>query len=381
MLVLAVLQRPLLWGAFRLFRLFVKKEEDLWVVGTDEIANNIFYISSAFDNSYTVNLSYNKFYAKNNYNFSLGISSPYKSFIVRYFVGPVLLGYLANKASGFFYIWKTGFLIDAPDGRKYEFQFLKEEDVQIATFFCGTDIRSLRLSIEHAKDFDLETIATYQAMQKPELLSDRYENILKNIASSADLYADYIWNAPVDQISYIKRDVYPFLYFYPDNQFVRNDEKFRNLEVIKIVHAPSSPFIKGTPIIRATVKNLKLMGYNFDYVEVINSENNVVLNHLKTAHIVINELYAFMPGLFSVEALASHCALITSANRTMEPTLAVGADEAWYVTGYWQIFDHLKDLLDNPDLIKTYADKGFDWAYTNCRLSHSRQILRNCMKE
>jgi hypothetical protein len=124
-----------------------------------------------------------------------------------------------------------------------------------------------------------------------------------------------------------------------------------------------------------------VLGYIFEYKELINVPNEVVLENLRKTHIVVNELYAFVPGVFGIEAMASHCALITSADRHIEASLPEGANEAWFVTKYWEIFDNLKQMLDEPSLIKTYADKGFDWTFKNCRETSSCQHVASLIAQ
>jgi hypothetical protein len=228
------------------------------------------------------------------------------------------------------------------------------------------------LSVELNRD----VITTYQKIIHPDLASPYYEKLRKKLANSADQYADFIFNAPTDQISYIQRNVHPFINFYPNNDFKRNDEKFIEMKCIKVVHAPSSPLIKGTPLVRAAVKKLKLEGYEFDYCELIGVKNNEVLDALSQAHIVLNEFYAFVPGQFGVEAMASHCALVTSADDRIETSLSPGANEAWMVTEYWNIYDNLKLLLDDHALIKQYADAGFAWASEHCSYQKSAVRLK-----
>jgi hypothetical protein len=103
------------------------------------------------------------------------------------------------------------------------------------------------------------------------------------------------------------------------------------------------------------------------------------LKHLSGAHIVLNEFYAFMPGMFGVEAMASHCALMTSADEKIETSLPVGSNSAWMVTEYWNIYDNLKRLLDDHSLIKKYADAGYLWAYENCSYQNSAEKMRNIL--
>lgn len=104
--------------------------------------------------------------------------------------------------------------------------------------------------------------------------------------------------------------------------------------------------------------------------------NQKVVETLSSAHILLNQFYAFAPSVLAIEAMACHCAVLTSADADIEPCLAAGANKAWCVTPYWEVFDNLKRLLDKKELIKQYADSGYDWAYTNYRASESkRQFL------
>jgi hypothetical protein len=116
-------------------------------------------------------------------------------------------------------------------------------------------------------------------------------------------------------------------------------------------------------------------GYDFEYRELIGVSNRVMLEALVDAHVVLNEFYAFVPGLFGVEAMASHCALMTSADDRIETTLPTGANAAWMVTEYWNIYDNLRDLLNNHELIKQYADAGFAWALKHCSCKNSAHRL------
>lgn len=364
------------------FSLFVKSDSNLWVIGVDEAANYIHFLTGVFDHSYSVSLSSNKFYQSNFYNFRFPARlSAQLINCFRLLVGPVLFGYLLNRAGGFFYIGNTGFLISSQDGRAHEFKTIKSKDKKLISLFCGSDIRSLQLSLKHAESLDIEVMASYYDILFPHCSTQSYENFLQRLAASSDQYSDIIFNAPVDQISYLKKEVQPIFYIFPDEKFCRNDEKFSNPATIKIVHAPSSPIIKGTQLIRAAVKKLKVLGYVFEYDELINVPNTVVLEHLREAHIVVNELYAFVPGVFGIEAMAAHCALITSADRDIETSLPEGANEAWLVTKYWEIFDNLKRMLDEPSSIKIYADKGFDWTFKHCRETVSRQYVADLVAQ
>ncbi|MDF1678190.1 MAG: hypothetical protein P1U32_05795 [Legionellaceae bacterium] len=372
-IALFFLQKRLLTLFYWLFALKKEKKWD-WVVGTREVANNIYFISGALTNACSVNLVANKYYLSNKYTVSIPEMPTFLVGMVRSIMGPILLAYLAARASGFFYIGREGFLLNS-DGRAYEFNFLKRKGKKIVNFFCGTDIRSPRLARELAVKLELDSYLNYYTSIYPGMFKDAAERQVERFANISDRYADMIFNAPVDQVSYLTKEQQAFFYTYPDSGFVRNDSKHENVEVITIVHAPSNPIVKGTGLVRAAIKKLELEGYAFKYIELIGVPNEEVITTLNTAHIVVNELYTFVPGLLGIEAMAAHCALLTSADKKIETFLPDGANEAWCVTRYWEIYDNLKLMLDDKALIKQYADRGYAWAHKNYRESAVREYL------
>ena len=375
-----IVQKPLLYVSYWIFRLVRRKTTATpqWVVGVDEIAANVHNIGTILSPSIQVSFSKHPFYDYK-YDHCIPINKGFLFYLCRVFYGPVLLGYLVNKADSFFYVGANGFLIHEFDGRDFEFAFLKSRNKAIACFFCGSEIRSIRLMEEFSRKHDMDVVTTYQVISRPFLASDYKERLRELLASSADAYASHIFNFPVDQASYIKKSVHPFLYFHPDKYFTRHDEKFAGTKPLRVLHAPSSPLIKGTPLVRAAVKKLKQEGYVFEYTELIGVPNAVVLEKLVLAHIVLNEFYAFVPGQFGIEAMAAHCALMTSADGNIETSLPAGSNQAWFVTRYWEIYDNLKALLDDRHLVKSYADSGHEWAKHNCTYEVSSMRLKTAL--
>ena len=94
-------------------KIFFKSEQYLWVIGVSETAQNIFRLGKTLEPSLTVALSRRQKFYKFNYDYELGfIPNNYLRLIVRFFYGPILLGYLSNVATHFFYVSGIGFLMD-----------------------------------------------------------------------------------------------------------------------------------------------------------------------------------------------------------------------------------------------------------------------------
>jgi hypothetical protein len=370
-------QIVLLHSSYYVFYFFVKNKKKYdWVVGVDEIAKYLYSLSQTLPNTYSVCFSKSKFYDLK-YNFSLKIKNRKLMHVAKLFFGPILLGYLTNRSDKFIYIWSMGFLFD----RNTDFKFLKSKNKKLVCMFMGSDIRSPILMLEYLKRHDIHGYIDFlPETQNPQLI-ESYDRKKKSIARSADKHADIIFNMPVDQISYLQQHQHPLPYMYDEKLFFYNKEKFIDLKKPKILHAPSNPLIKGTPLVRAAIKKLKLEGYHFDYVELHNSSNEMVLHHLKTSQIVLNQFYVFVPGVFGIEAMANHCALLTSADRAYEPALPESSKSAWIITKYWNIYDKLKYLLENPEQIEVYAENGYQYAKKYCTYQATQEYLNSVFEK
>jgi len=381
--ILFILQRALLILSYCFFRYCIgkRKKNISWVVVGQEIAATVQYISNSIPGSYSVCFYDNQYYDFH-YNFFMRkTKSKYLDKVKKNVIGPLLLGLLLNRTNSFFYIGQGGFLFSGLDGREFEFMYLKNKNKNIVCFFTGTDIRSPKLMLDFAEKNKIEVISTYHYLLHPEQLTLEYETSKKKLASVAETYADIVFNSSVDQMSYFTKKTQPGIYFLPDEKFkTKNDAKFSNVETYKICHAPTSPIIKGTQLVRAAITKLRVEGFRFEYCELIGVSNEVVLKELRAAHIVLNEFYALVPGVFGVEAMASHCALVTSADEHIETDLPPDSNKAWYVTKNYEIYDHLKELLNSPDLIRKYADAGYEWAIENASFSRSSVKLASLLK-
>lgn len=346
------------------------------VIGVEEVASILHYMGKNVDDAVTVNFNKNKYY---NFTYDYDISNI--TLLMKIIYQPYLLAYLSSKYKNFIYISGSGFFLGAVDGREYEFKALKKRKCNVICFFTGSDIRSHKLMTEYGKNNDIDVITTYQPISHIGIDSLYNEKIREKLAISADNYADLVFNPNTDQMSYIKKTTRPFLYFADESKILKNTDKYCENDKLIVVHAPSSPLIKGTPLVRAAVKKLKEEGYEFAYTELIGVPNSEVLEALRKAHIVLNEFYAFVPGVFGVEAMMNNAVLLTSADKNIEPTLFGDANEAWVVTPYWLIYDKLKIQLDKPMAdLKKQADKGTEWVEKYCTQSFSSKYINDAIR-
>ena len=312
----------------KIFRKFFSQVD--YIFGTTEIANNLENLSSTFENSKVVCFYRNRFYSHNNYDYEIYFNNIYLRILIIFIYGPLLLGFLMNKSENFFYIWNKGFLFN----RKFEFSFLKNKNKKLILFYCGSEIRSPVLSMNYTNSRGIDNHLNYV----DENINRIQDKKVEIEASLADQYADLIFNAKLDQISYIKKKVYASPYSYPKSKFNSNTEKFNFEKPILIVHAPSSPIFKGTQLVRAAIKKLELQGYNFEYIELINKPNEEVVTILSRSHIVLNQFYGHGNGigLLGVEAMANMNCLMMSINDDYDNE-NVNINDVIFNTKYWEI--------------------------------------------
>jgi len=371
--ILFLLQVILLNLSYGFFKVINNKsiKKTSWICGVSEIASMLYFVGKVMKPAKIVCLNNNPSYDLQ-YDYSINISNKYLKYLYKTLYGPILLGYLSNKHTHFWYIWNTGFLFK----REYEFKFLKSKNIKIVCMFVGSDIRSPKLMKVMTKKLNIDYFTEYINTN-----NDIYETKLKNTADTADRYADIIISARYDQLSYLKSKQYFFPYIYQKEKFFKNDKKFQNLKKIKILHSPSNPIIKGTPLVRAAIKKLEIEGYDFEYIELQNISNETVLEHLKSSHIVLNQFYAFVPGVFGIEAMANNCAVLMSADSTIEIGLPHDSEDAWMITKYWEVYDNLKYLLNHPEKIKYYADNGYSFAYKHYTYEAASRYIKKVFNE
>ncbi len=341
-----------------------------WVIGVTELAGYAKNLNSILDKSYSIIKTRQRFY-NNQYNCDL---TKIKSNFLKKLIDPIIFGRMLVLSDGFIYIGSERFL-DINDEGEYEFKLIKKFKKKLVIIFLGTDIRSPLLSSNFAKNRDIESVSDYLYILYPYMNTKSYEEIIRKRASVAESFCDNIFTANIDNISYFNKKTKPFFYLLENNFLERNEKKFQGNYVPVILHCPSSPTLKGTPLVRASIMRLKREGVNFIYKELIGVPNSEVHNELKLAHIVVNEFYAHVPGVFGVEAMAKFCALMTSADEFMETDLPRGSNDAWMVTKSYEVYENLKILVSDKKLQHKLAVNGYNWAKNNASSINVKNIF------
>ena len=147
--------------------------------------------------------------------------------------------------------------------------------------------------------------------------------------------------------------------------------KFRDGNQLVITHLPSNKLLKGTTSVERAIKELKRLGYKFQYLSdrVKHSE---VENILKKTHILIDQ-FSFGNGLLGVEGMANGCVVICRTAKWFRedfPELPLVSCEPEDLT------NTLKDLLDNPEKMLDIALKSFEYY----KKFHTPEVVGNYYK-
>lgn len=342
-----------------------------WIVGPYEIAGMVHRVAVSVPEVRSVILARHAFYDWG-YDWQPSARSyPFAGRLRYWLLGPWKLGELSRSSRGIIYVSADGFLNAEYDQRDFEFGWLRAHGVEVVCLFTGNDIRSPALMHQLELESGRPNIATYLGDVNRVFATAAYDDLKRRVARSANRHASAVVNADLDQRGYLERPSEPFLYFHPDDEVLSADGRFDSEGPWTVVHAPSSPIIKGTQLVRAAVDQLRSEGYEFVYVELNGVSHAEVIRVLSGAHIALNEFYSYVPGVFGVEAMASGCALITSADEHLDPELPRGSNRAWLSTPHYAVAQSLRTLLDDHERARSVAREGVAWVRKNAVASVS----------
>ncbi|GIV96201.1 MAG: hypothetical protein KatS3mg057_0858 [Herpetosiphonaceae bacterium] len=125
----------------------------------------------------------------------------------------------------------------------------------------------------------------------------------KRMLEVIERYADIIISHPPSSQLHEKPFVPYLLVGIPFPMRKPSTPRFSSSGTIRILHSPSNPEAKGTPIIRCAIKSLRDKGYPIEFVEISGMPNAVVLAELERCDFVIDQLYSDTPmAHFATEA-------------------------------------------------------------------------------
>ena len=172
-------------------------------------------------------------------------------------------------------------------------KLLKKKTVFV---FLGSDSRPLILCGAYLSliDWVQTPEARRKLIKKQKKMSARLLRI--------DRLADIVIDSPLSGHSHARWCANWFKFGFPCPVPV-TAEPFPEVDVLRILHAPSSAAYKGTQRIRQAVQDAQTAGIPIFFEELSNQPNHEVIKAIKRCHLVIDELYSDT-GLagFGVEA-------------------------------------------------------------------------------
>lgn len=198
----------------------------------------------------------------------------------------------------FFYaVMRFNVFIFPGSGSFFKFKelfILKLLNKRIIVVYLGSDARPAYLSGKHLDDLSVSYDAV--AAQK---------EVLKQISCirKVEKYADVIVNHTATG-QFFKRDFIRLNVLGMPIDRAEIQSKINNQnKTIRILHAPSRPFAKGSFYFRQVIEELRVEGYKIDFVELTGVPNSKVMNELAICDIVLDELYSDVPmAMFATEA-------------------------------------------------------------------------------
>lgn len=176
--------------------------------------------------------------------------------------------------------------------KRWEIRILKRLGKTIIFTFHGSDSRPFYLNSFRHPDRIQQSLADLARLKE-------------YLAISAEL-ADYIIDSPTSAHLHVKQCCLRQVIFNPApvSAFANKKLACKENRRLKLLHLPSAPKLKGTDLIRKAISSLKEKGYEFDYTELTNVPNEVVIDELLATDIVVDELYSDnYAGIFALEGL------------------------------------------------------------------------------
>lgn len=210
-----------------------------------------------------------------------------------------------------------------------ELPILKAFNKKIIVVFLGSDARPPIFCGRHLDD-EGGLVDPVSAQVETRQIYNKIRRI--------ERYADHIINhTATDQ--FFTKDYIRFAAIGLPVQLIEQQAVSEKTDHVKIVHAPSRPIAKGTPVFRKVIEELRQEGYAIDFRELVGVSNQTVLDELANCDFILDELYSDTPMAM----------LATEAAMLGKPTIVGG----YYAADYPK---HNPDVHMPPSLFVRPSD-------------------------
>ena len=133
-----------------------------------------------------------------------------------------------------------------------------------------------------------------------------------------------------------------------------------NKGALRIVHAPSRPFIKGTQFLLDAVEKLQHDGYRVEVDLLTGISNSQVIERCISADLCVDQLRIGWYGVFSVEAMALGLPVVCYIRDDLLHYLP--EDRPIINASPVTIYNVIKSILDDRSLLNNYAHNAYKYA-------------------
>ncbi|MEO5580553.1 MAG: glycosyltransferase [Gemmatimonadaceae bacterium] len=235
---------------------------------------------------------------------------------------------------------------------------IEGDEVRVATFLMGSDVR------------DYDVFATQYGVSRWKVPSDRLTPVFADklhTLRTHERFGDAIFSVP-DQMGLALRP-----YHHLQIPLLMNRFQFHvpNRAVPLVVHAPSSPQVKGTDVIEDALATLRAEGVAFEFLSLCELPHRDLLDVLSNADVVVDELILHGPGWLSFEAMASGCAVATRYLGDSPPCFR---PPVWAIDEH-NIIDRLRILLTDRELRIRLATEGRRYVELNNSIERVTEMM------
>jgi glycosyltransferase involved in cell wall biosynthesis len=160
----------------------------------------------------------------------------------------------------------------------------------------GCDIRDKNFYLNSSEKYTVCKGCTQAYQQKINCVMDLKTSETNIIQKSIDAAFSHPFDATI-----LNGD---FNYLYLLLELEKYEPKFEVNKKVKIIHAPSDDGIKGTSYVIQAIEKLKRENVDFDFELLRNKSHNKLMESIRNADILIDQMTAGWYGLISVEAMA-----------------------------------------------------------------------------
>ena len=265
--------------------------------------------------------------------------------------------YLYNNTDMYLHIWES------LDNKQADLKEFKKRNVKIVSWFVGDDIRHYPTAL---KEFNIDNEYFLEYTKFPVYVPMRKLRMHEK-------YSDVVFSVP-DQSSLALR---PYFHLQiPIDLSMYTFKKTGNTKPL-ILHIPTAPLLKGSPIFFKVMDELKAEGLDFEFKTVTGISNKEVRALLTEADILLDELYMHGPGMLGIEAMASGCCVVVkylenSPDCFKPPVVSVDVST---------VKEKIRALIINQHLREELIDKGLEFVRNTNAVDKVCSVILNKLND